>query len=104
MDIYNCSAKGTCVVANMATFEYSYCHSSLFGGCLRIELHNSSLRTNRTIMLKSSCIRRMVCFPPNRSTLVFVVLQNSETEKIQYFGYVIFELLFPLISIFPLVL
>ena len=44
---------------------------ALFGGRLRIEAHSSSIRTNRTIVLKSSCIRSMTCFPPNRATLAW---------------------------------
>ena len=42
---------------------------ALFGGSLRTELHSSSMRSNGAIMLKSSCIWSMTCFPPNRATL-----------------------------------
>ena len=35
---------------------------ALLGGSLRTELHSSYSRTNRAIVLKSSCIRSMSCF------------------------------------------
>ena len=35
---------------------------ALFGGSLRIKLHSSSIRTNRAIVLKGSCIRSITCF------------------------------------------
>ena len=62
------------VAPNRSTFEYTTL-LALFGGNLRIEPHNSSIRTNRAIMLKSSCIRGMTCFPPNRASL-----DNRETK------------------------
>ena len=51
---------------------------ALFRGSLRIELHCSSIRTNRAILLKRSCIRSVTCFPPNRATLVLVILDNRD--------------------------
>ena len=42
-----------------------------FGGSLRIELNSSFIGTNRAIMLKSSSIRSMTYFPPNRATLAW---------------------------------
>ena len=47
---------------------------ALIGGSLRIELHSSSVRTNRANVLESSCIRSTTCFPLNRSTLSLVIL------------------------------
>ena len=46
---------------------------TLFGGSLRIELHSSSLHTNRANVLESSCIRGTTCFPPNKATLSLVI-------------------------------
>ena len=47
---------------------------ALIGGSLRIELHSSSVRTNRASVLESSCIRSTTCFPLNRATLSLVIL------------------------------
>ena len=57
------------VVPNKATFEYNS-RFALFGGILRIELHSSSIRMNRVIVLKNSCILTITCFPPNRVVVV----------------------------------
>ena len=50
----------------------------LFGGSLRIklriEIHSSSIRTNRAIVLKSNCIRSTTYFPLNRASLSMVIL------------------------------
>ena len=50
---------------------------ALIGGSLQIELHSSSVRTNRANVLESSCIRGTTSFPPNRATLSLVILDNS---------------------------
>ena len=36
---------------------------AVFGGSLRKELHSSSIRTNKFIVLTDSSIQGMVCFP-----------------------------------------
>ena len=46
---------------------------ALFGGGLRIELHSSSVRTNRANVQESSCICGTTCFPPNKATLSLVI-------------------------------
>ena len=55
-----------------ATFEYSHSISSILRkptNGVRIELHSSSIRMDRVIVLKSSCIQSMACFSQNRATL-----------------------------------
>ena len=45
---------------------------ALFGGSLQIEhIVSLSILSNRAIMLKSSFIRSMTWFPPNRATLAW---------------------------------
>ena len=48
-----------------ATFEYSHSISSILRkptNGVKIEFHSSSIRMDRVIVLKSSCIQSMACF------------------------------------------
>ena len=64
---------------------------ALFGGSLRIELHSSCNRTNRAIMLKSSCIRSMTCFSPKRTTLVWLILDYRDSkDSVQQTCWIVF--------------
>lgn len=45
-----------------------------FGGILQIELPSSSVPTNTSLVLKSSCIQSTTCFPLNRASLSMVIL------------------------------
>ena len=50
------------------------------GERIRIGLHSSSIRTNRAIVLKSSCFRSTSCFHPNRATLGIVIPDFKDSK------------------------
>ena len=64
---------------------------ALFGEILQIELHTSSIHTNRAVV-QSNCIRSTTCFPPNKASLGMVILDyRDRTDSfgwlVGYFGF-----------------
>ena len=53
---------------------------ALFGESLRVQLHSSSIRTNRAIMLRIRSIRSMTCFSLNKATLLWGFLITEEVK------------------------